>query len=125
MTGDLEGRENGFYNAAKYLVKDSSLYKYAYKWATGVDITFHWDHKILGVKDVSVTDYIKYSDTCFSCHVYFKKEMYVYFNSGMYRDDIFDNIVYFIYVDDTDDKKDNPHWAIAAMHGPEAENESA
>ncbi len=125
MTGDLEGRENGFYNAAKYLVKDSSLYEYAYKWATGVDITFHWDHKILGVKDVSVTDYIKYSDTCFSCHVYFKKELYLYFNSGMHRDDIFDNIVYFIYVDDTDDKTDNPHWAIAAMHGPEAENESA
>ena len=121
MTVDLEGKENGFYNVAKYLVKDSSLYKYAYNWATGIDITFTWDHKILSVEDTSITDYIKYSDTCFSCHVYFRKEMVVYFNPRIYRDDVFDNIVYFIYIDDTNDNKDNPHWVIASLHGWEAE----
>lgn len=120
MTCDLEGKENGFYNVAKYLVKDSSLYKYAYSWATGVDITFGWDHKILGVEETAITDYIKYSDTCFSCHVHFRKRMFVYFNS-IYRDDVFDNLVYFIYIDDTDDNTDNPHWVIASLHGWEAE----
>lgn len=123
MTCDLEGKENGFYNAAKYLVKDSSLYKYAYSWATGIDREFGWDHKILSIEDKSITDYIKYSDTCFSCHVYFRKEMFVYFNS-LYRDDVFDNIVYFIYIDDTDNSVDDPHWVIALLHGWEAENEN-
>ncbi len=120
MTCDLEGKENGFYNVAKYLVKDSSLYNYARSWATGDDITFGWDHKILGVEDTSITDYIKYSDTCFSCHVYFRKEMFVYFNS-MHREDVFDNTVYFIYIDDTDNNTDDPHWVIASLHGWEAE----
>lgn len=121
MTVDLDGTEHGFYNVAKYLVKNSSLYKYAYKWATGIDITYTWDHKILSVEDTSITDYIKYSDTCFSCRVYFRKEMVVYYNPRIYRDDVFDNIVYFIYIDDTNDKVDNPHWVIASLHGREAE----
>ena len=124
MTCDLDGELYGFNTMAKYLVKDSTLYKYAYKWATGMDITYGWTHKILGVEDTSITDYVKYSDTCFSCHVYFRKEMYVYFSSGIYRDDVFDNTVYFVYVDDSSDNKDNPHWAIAAMRGWGAENES-
>lgn len=121
MTCDLSGDANGFYNVSKYLVKDSSLYKYAYKWATGIDITYTWTHKVLSVEDKSITDYIKYSDTCFSCHVYFRKEMYVYFGSGIYREDVFDNTVYFVYIDDTDNKVNDPHWAIASLHGSEAE----
>ena len=51
MTVDLSGSKYGFYTVADYLVKDSYLYKYAYKWATGTDITFTWDHKILSVED--------------------------------------------------------------------------
>ena len=124
MTCDLEGELYGFHTAAKYLVKGSALYKYAYKWATGMDITYGWTHKINGVYDTSITDYIKYSDTCFSCRVYFRKEMYVYFSSGITRNDVFDNTVYFVYVDDSDNGVDDPHWAIGAMHGLEAENES-
>ena len=121
MTVDLSGDKHGFNNVAKYLIKDSSLYKYAYKWATGIDITYTWDHKILSVEDTNITDYIKYSDTCFSCHVYFRKEMVVYYSPRIYRDDTFDNIVYFVYIDDTNDRVNNPHWAIAYLHGWEAE----
>ena len=118
---DLESPNYGFNNVRKYLIKGSSLYNYAYEWATGIDITFTWEHEILGIEDKSITDYIKYSDTCFSCRVYFRKEMMVWSNPRVYREDVFDNIVYFIYIDDSNDNVNNPHWVMASLHGWEAE----
>ncbi|MBQ9861390.1 MAG: hypothetical protein IJO75_03935, partial [Clostridia bacterium] len=40
MTRDLNGERYGFYQLAEHLIEDSYLRNVAWKWATGVDITF-------------------------------------------------------------------------------------
>ena len=111
MTDDIGGSDNGLKKIAKYLIPDSEYYTYARQWAYGIDITFTSDHYITGFKKESVTNFQSYSDTCFSCNVYFEKGMALlrgdtYVGS---RTDIFNSIIYFTKIEDGS-------WRIAVMH---------
>lgn len=114
MSQDLAyyGWPNGFYKLAEYLAKGSYYYDSMYKYATGIDITFTSGHSLGNPAFVneSVTDYVKFSDRCFSCHIKFDKPMYL--STGLNIVDPLDSTFYFIYVDDTDDGVNNPHWAV-------------
>ncbi len=79
MTQDLSGKTNGFYTLEPLLINDSYLYNAAWQWATGVDITFTSVHTLDNppFSNQTASNYIKYSDTCFSCDVYLEKNMIV------------------------------------------------
>ena len=114
MSDDLGGAWHGFYKLTPYLINDSYFYNVVWRWVTSVDITFMSGHYLQNPIFIneSVTDYVKFSDTCFSCHIKFDKPMRLD-NGNDYTDKI-DSIFYFVYIDDTpDDGIDNPHWAIA------------
>ncbi len=119
MTDDLGGAQHGLAEVRKYLLKTSAYYDYAEEWATGIDITFTSAHTLDGFENESISNITVYSDTCFSCNIFFEKHMTLY-RDGAYmgeRTDTFNSIVYFVYADDTPDNgADDPHWAIAVMH---------
>lgn len=116
MTDDLEGSLNGYYNMRNYLIRGSYYDTVAYQWATNVDITFISDHVLRNpaFSKESVSNVVIYSRECFSCDIYFEKHMTLT-RTGKAQDDIFHRRMYFIYLDDTDDGKENPHWVIADM----------
>ena len=111
MTDDIGGYYHGLYTIAEYLIPDSDYYDYARQWATGIDITFTSDHYIKSFNKESVTNFTKYGNDCFSCNVYFEKEMALLRGTVYLRDetDIFNSIVYFVKIDDGS-------WRIAVMH---------
>ncbi len=114
MSDDLGGAWHGFYKLTPYLINDSYFYNVVWKWVTSVDITFMSGHYLMNPVFVneSVTDYVKFSDTCFSCRIKFDKPMHLD-NGNDYTDKI-DSTFYFVYIDDTPDNGINdPHWAIA------------
>ncbi len=122
MTSDLnEYPTRGYYTVRPHLIRGSYYDKYAYAWATGIDITFTSIHTIQSFTGNRISNFIKWSDRCFSVDVYFEKNMRLYSASqpGKFagnRTDIFNSIIYFVYVDDTPDNGvDDPHWAIAVM----------
>lgn len=119
MTDDVDGEKHGLATVQKMFIKDSDYYNFAYDWATGIDITFMAGHSITGFDNQKISNFTQYNDKCFSCEVYFEKNM------NLFRDekfvgtttDVFNSIMYFVYIDDTPDNGINdPHWAIAAMH---------
>ena len=119
MTDDLNGELHGLYTVYDFLIKDSDYYRYAYEWATGIDITFTSTHTIDSFTNERVTNFNQYNENCFSCEVYFEKNMSLYRGSTYVgaRTDVFHSIMYFLYIDDTPDNGiDDPHWAIAVMH---------
>ncbi len=77
LTDDLDGKLNGFYNISQYMIKDSYMYKYAYKWATNVDITFVSSHILDNptFTDVSLKNFTIYSENAFSCEIYLQKNL--------------------------------------------------
>jgi len=110
MTDDLTGKNNGYATMNKLLIDDSYLQEVAWKWATGIDITFTSPHK-LGKDpfvDEEITDFVKYGDKCFSCTVRFKKHMIL--SGNMTVMDPMDSTFYFVNV--AEDGKD-PVWLIA------------
>ncbi len=113
MTDDLGGKTHGFYNMEKHLIADSYLRDVAWKWATGVDITFTSPHTLSKnpFTTAEVSNFVSYSDTCFSCDVLLEKPMHIK-KANTVTDKIYSTF-YFVYCDDTDDGRDNPHWAIA------------
>ncbi len=113
MTDDLKGKTHGFYNMEKYLIADSYLHNVAWEWATGVDITFTSPHTLAKnpFTTAEASNFVSYSDTCFSCDVLLEKPMYIT-RANTVIDKIYSTF-YFVYCDDTDDGRDNPHWAIA------------
>lgn len=115
MTTDLPGTLYGFNTLEKYLIKGSYYYEKANEYARGIDITFMSPHTLDAdpFNNVKVDDYVKYSDNCFSCHIYFEKVMHL--NRGYDRTDVMDSTFIFAYYDDSDDGVDNPHWAIVDM----------
>ncbi len=116
MTDDLNGSQNGFGTIKEYLLKDSYLYQTAYKWATGIDITFMFGHTLENppFTEEKVTNFISYGETVFSCDIYFIKHMRDRSNRNGEEaiTDILNSTFYFMYYDETDDGKDNPHWVI-------------
>lgn len=111
MTDDIGGGDNGLSIIAKYLIPDSEYYTYAREWAYGIDITFTSDHYIIAFNKESVTDFTSYGDGCFSCNVYFEKEMALLRGTTYLRNqtDVFNSVVYFVKIDDGS-------WRIAVMH---------
>ncbi len=89
MTADLTGANHGYAQVEEFLLPDSYLRDVAYKWATGVDITFTSVHRLDNppFSEESVSNYIKYSDNCFSVDVKLTKMMHL--NSG---DDVADTM---------------------------------
>lgn len=77
LTNDLGGTLHGFYKINKYLIKDSYMWNYAYKWATDVDITFISSHKLNNpaFTNTKVSNFKIYSENAFSCDVYLEKNM--------------------------------------------------
>lgn len=116
LTDDLEGRLHGFYNINKYLIKDSSLYKYAYKWATGEDITFVSSHILQNpaFTDERINNFEIYNENAFSCEVYLQKNMRLR-TTGKKIEDKMHEKMYFAYYDETQDGKDNPTWKLVNM----------
>ena len=77
LTDDLEGRLHGFYNISKYLIEDSDIENFAYKWATGVDITFVSSHRLdkPTFQDEKLSNFEIYNEKAFSCEVYLQKNL--------------------------------------------------
>mgnify|MGYP003308892878 CR=1 FL=1 len=79
LTDDLSGTLNGYYNISKYLIKGSDIQKFAYNWATGVDITFISRHSLMSptFTNAKVQNFEIYNENAFSCEVYLEKNMRV------------------------------------------------
>jgi len=113
LTKDLSGSLYGLEKARASFIKGSDYWEMAYAFATGVDITFVSNHILDSFTNESVKDYIRYTDDCFSCIVYFEKNMTL--KRGGTRTDVFHNRLFFVFFDDTDDGVDNPRWCISDM----------
>jgi len=116
LTDDLEGRLHGFYNISKYLIEDSDIETFAYKWATGVDITFVSSHRLdkPTFQDEQLSNFEIYNDKAFSCEVYLQKNLRLTSGNKKIEDKMHERM-YFAYYDDTDDGKDNPEWKLVNM----------
>jgi len=116
LTNDLSGRLNGFYNIKKYLIEDSDIEKFAYNWATGVDITFVSSHRLANptFNNEELSNFEIYSNKAFSCEVYLQKNL-VLTSGGKKIEDKMNERMYFAYYDDTNDGKDNPEWKLVNM----------
>lgn len=100
LSKDLSGSKYGFSTISKYLIKDSALYDYAYKWATNVDITFISNHtlKTPAFTNEKVSNFIIYNEKAFSCEVYLEKNMRL--ARGTDLTDTMNEKMYFAYYDD-------------------------
>ncbi len=116
MTRDLTGQQYGFYQLAEHIIDGSYLYDVAWKWATGVDITFTSAHRLRTppFQVAEVTNFIAYGDKAFSCDILLEKDLVLY--GTTFVKDTMHSTFYFVYYDDTDNGKDDPHWAIADKH---------
>ena len=98
LTDDLGGPLHGYYKIKTYLMEDSELLKFAYKWATNIDITFISNHTL--EKEIFTNAVVKnfeiYSEDAFSCEVYLEKNMNV---KGNPHQDILHDKMYFVYKD--------------------------
>lgn len=113
MTRDLTGGNYGFYKLAEHLIENSYLRDVAWKWATGVDITFTSKHSLRNppFQVAEVTNFVAYGDKAFSCDILLEKDLVLY--GSTFVKDIMHSTFYFVYYDDTDNGQDDPHWAIA------------
>jgi hypothetical protein len=120
MTNDLPG---GLNSLSKYLLKGTYLYEVAYKWATGIDRTFTSIHSLYNPPFVNekISNFVMYSDDCFSCDVYLVKKMRI--ANGLNVDDELSRKIFFVKVDLTKDGKDNPTWKVADMLGADVISE--
>lgn len=110
MTNDLEGGTKGYKTINNYLIADSYLQGVAYKWATGIDITFTSTHTLAKTPFINneISDFVAYGENCFSCTVKFTKHMIL--TSGMEVMDNMDSTFYFVNISDD---AANPVWRIA------------
>ena len=110
MTDDLKGKNHGYSTINKLLIEESYLQDVAWKWATGIDITLTSVHRLAGdtFTDEEVSEYIRYSDKCFSCKIKFNKHMIIGKNMNVV--DTMDSTFYFV---DISGAGQNPIWLIA------------
>lgn len=113
MSRDLSGPKYGVDQVLKFFVRDSYLYKMANRYAGGIDITFVSAHEFVSFTEESVSNYIKYTDNCFSCDVYFEKNMRLTSWNNSPRTDVFNSRMYFIYIEDK--AVATPGWYLADM----------
>lgn len=112
MTQDLGGKSNGYYKISPYLIEGSYLQNVAWKWATGIDITFTSTHTLENPPfcKENISNYIVYSEDCFSCDILLEKNMHL--STGMTVKDTINSTFYFVNYDDTDNGVDDPHWVF-------------
>ena len=112
MTQDLTGPNNGYGQIEPYLIKGSYLQDVAWKWATGQDITFTSNHylKTPPFQVEEISNYVVYSDTCFSCDIRLEKTL-VLTRTGEEVKDVVNSTFYFVKYDGTG--SGNSHWYLA------------
>lgn len=115
MSNDLSGDSHGFKTVASYLINGSYYYDMARNYATSIDITFVSAHTLADstFTGVVMDDFVQYNEDCYSCHIYFEKNMIL--KTGRDMTDITDSTFIFVNYDDTDDGVDNKHWCIVDM----------
>ena len=113
MTDDLKGTNHGFGTMKQHLITGSYLYNVAYQYVTNVDITFVATHVLENppFSGERITNYVSYGENIFSCDIYFLKHMDLYTRDLKTTDEM-NSTFYFMYYDETNDGKDNPHWVI-------------
>lgn len=107
LTKDLEGANYGFSTLAKYLAEGSYLYDVAWNYANGIDITFTSNHDYPYFSDESLSNFIRYTEDCFSCDVFFNKHMDL--SSGSHVVDTMNSRFYFV----NNGSAEAPDWIIA------------
>ncbi len=112
---DLKGSNYGLATMQARLVKDSYFYQFADSYAHGVDITFVSDHVDASPKfsDITVSEYKEYTDTLYSVRCIFTKNMYT--KGQKFKSITTDSTFFFLYIDDSEDGVDNPHWCMIDM----------
>ncbi len=94
------------------LIPDSSLWTQVQM----SDSELKWidKHTILGYEDEQVSDYIAYSDSCFSCRVRMLRHIFV---EILYDDapDYLDEVLFFKKADLTDNGIDDPEWYLVDL----------
>ena len=100
----------------KYVVKDGFYDVIARRWLYSADRTYTSTHTLDNppFQAETVDEYVRYSEDCFSCHVYLEKIMHLTRNGNL-RLDVCDMTYFFVNLDDTDDGIDNPHWCVVDM----------
>ena len=95
MSNDLSFRQ-----LSGYLIKGSYQYDIAYKYATGIDITFTSSHVLLdpAFTDVTVDNFVWITDSCFSVDIGFVKHMRL--GNGTLVDDPMRDRFYFVRYED-------------------------
>ena len=113
LTDDLKGNLHGFYNINKYLIKDSDIYKNAYKWATGIDITYVSSHVLSNptFTNERIENFKIYNENAFSCEVYLQKNLKLT-NANKRIEDIMHERMYFAYYQTQDN---NGEWKLVNM----------
>lgn len=111
MTDDLPGEKHGFSTMRKYLLKDSYLYQVAYRWVTGIDITFLSRHVLETppFSEEKISNFVSYSDTLFSCDISFLKHMYLD-TKDMHVIDETNSTFYFLYCEAAN--QEPAHWVL-------------
>ncbi|MBQ6165506.1 MAG: hypothetical protein IJK23_13630 [Clostridia bacterium] len=101
---------------SQYYVKGSRYYNNAEAWLHSIDRTFTSDHNTPKIVEKRLSDFVRYSDTCFSVRAYVDKTMYLH-RTGETIHDITDLFVYFIKYDPTPDNgTDDAKWIVAAQY---------
>ena len=85
------------------------MYKYAYKWATNVDITFISQHTFdnPAFSNIKVSNFEIYNENAFSCEVYLEKNMLLTKRGNRKIQDVMNEKMYFAYY--------NGEWKLVNM----------
>lgn len=118
LSKDLDGKQYGYPTIKNYLVENSKLQKYAYSWATGVDITFTSSHTLNNppFTNERIENFEIYNENAFSCEVYLVKHMLI--KGSKKLDDTMHDRMYFVRL--------NNEWKLVNMEAiteGEIENE--
>ena len=99
LTADLTGYRYGFNTLSQNLIEGTEMYKMAYDWAHGIDITFTSRHTLKNpaFTDEKLSNFVIYSDKAFSVDVSLKKNMVV---SGQDKVMEMNDKMYFVYYND-------------------------
>jgi len=117
LSKDLTGPKHGYNTISNYLIEGSYLAKYAYSWATGVDITFTSSHTLSNPPFTNelVENFEIYNENAFSCEVYLIKHMIIKGNKKL--DDTMHDRMYFVRI--------NNEWKLVNMEAmTEGENQN-
>ncbi len=112
LTQDLgtKAQSYGYFTLKKYLINDSYLDDKYWKWATNIDVAFTSIHTLCNPPflEEKVSNFVQYSDTCFSCDVSF----YYHFKTSISEvKDFHNDTYYFVYTVDSS-KSSKPAWFL-------------